>query len=61
MNQSIITSLQRVLITLDHKEPDRVPFFLLALSASEKNASSYRAGPVRMSGQRLNDFVDRRP
>lgn len=30
MNQSIITSLQRVLSTLSHKEPDRVPFFLLA-------------------------------
>jgi len=24
-----ITSLQRVLTTLGHKEPDRVPFFLL--------------------------------
>jgi len=25
-----MTSLQRVLTTLEHKEPDRVPFFLLA-------------------------------
>ena len=30
MNQASVTSLQRVLTTLGHKEPDRVPFFLLA-------------------------------
>ncbi len=29
MTQTNITSLQRVLTTLGHKEPDRVPFFLL--------------------------------
>ncbi|MGM0652877.1 MAG: uroporphyrinogen decarboxylase family protein [Bacillota bacterium] len=29
MNKSKMTSLQRVLTTLDHKEPDRVPLFLL--------------------------------
>ncbi len=29
MNQTKITSLQRVLTTLGHQEPDRVPFFLL--------------------------------
>ncbi len=29
MNPESITSLQRVLTTLGHKEPDRVPFFLL--------------------------------
>lgn len=29
MNQQSITSMQRVLTTLEHKEPDRVPFFLL--------------------------------
>lgn len=29
MNQNSMTSLQRVLTTLSHKEPDRVPFFLL--------------------------------
>lgn len=30
MTQTAMTSLQRVLTTLGHKEPDRVPFFLLA-------------------------------
>ncbi|HKJ97377.1 MAG TPA: uroporphyrinogen decarboxylase family protein [Desulfotignum sp.] len=30
MNQRSVTSMQRVLTTLDHQEPDRVPFFLLA-------------------------------
>ncbi len=29
MNQDMMTSSQRVLTTLGHKEPDRVPFFLL--------------------------------
>ncbi len=29
MNQPPMTSLQRVLTTLAHKEPDRIPFFLL--------------------------------
>jgi uroporphyrinogen decarboxylase len=30
MNAPKVTSMQRVLTTLEHKEPDRVPFFLLA-------------------------------
>jgi uroporphyrinogen-III decarboxylase len=30
MNQKSVTSMQRVLTTLGHREPDRVPFFLLA-------------------------------
>ncbi|MCA1788102.1 MAG: uroporphyrinogen decarboxylase family protein, partial [Desulfobacteraceae bacterium] len=30
MNQKSLTSMQRVLTTLGHQEPDRVPFFLLA-------------------------------
>ncbi len=30
MSQTTMSSLQRVLTTLGHKEPDRVPFFLLA-------------------------------
>jgi len=29
MTQTNITSMQRTLTTLGHKEPDRVPFFLL--------------------------------
>ncbi len=30
MNQTSVTSMQRVLTTLGHREPDQVPFFLLA-------------------------------
>ena len=29
MKQKVMTSLERVLVTLGHQEPDRVPFFLL--------------------------------
>ncbi|MCU7923522.1 MAG: uroporphyrinogen decarboxylase family protein [Candidatus Thiodiazotropha sp. (ex Dulcina madagascariensis)] len=38
MNGGEFTSLQRVLTTLDHREPDRVPFFLLLTITGAKFA-----------------------
>ena len=37
MTQTQMTSLERVLITLGHKEPDRVPLFLLVTLHFKKN------------------------
>jgi len=68
MNQNIITSLQRVLTTLSHKEPDRVPLFLcvtmhgakeLGLSIKEyfSKAENVVEGQLRLRAKYRHDCI----
>lgn len=68
MNQKISTSLQRVLTTLGHKEPDRVPLFLLVtmhgakelgLSIKEyfSKAENVVEGQLRLRAKYRNDCL----
>ncbi len=68
MNRVNMTSLQRVLTTLEHKEPDRVPFFLLATMHGAKElglsireyfsrAENIVEGQMRMLAKYRHDCV----
>lgn len=68
MNQTPMTSLQRVLTTLGHKEPDRVPLFLLVtmhgakelgLSIEEyfSKAENVVEGQLRLRAKYRNDCI----
>lgn len=68
MSRAEMTSLQRVLTTLGHQEPDRVPFFLLATMHGAKElglsikdyfakAENVVEGQLRMRGKYRHDCI----
>ena len=68
MNQQSMTSMQRVLTTLGHKEPDRVPLFLLVTLHGAKelglsiksyfsNPENVAEGQLRLRDKYRNDCI----